>query len=80
MASGLVNTMDSINNPMIRFNLIVPITGQNIDAKLKCSIQLICDYHEIQTYSQMVKLIIKYNIIPYDTSRYITFINSLKSD
>lgn len=54
VASGLVNTVDSINNPMIRFNLIVPITGQNIDAKLKCSIQLICDYHEIQTYSQMV--------------------------
>ncbi|XP_025425786.1 interaptin-like isoform X2 [Sipha flava] len=54
IASGLVNTMDSINNPMIKFNLIVPITGKNIDAKLKCSIQLICDYHEIQTYSQMV--------------------------
>lgn len=56
VASGLVNTMDSINNPMIKFNLIVPITGQNIDAKLKCSIQLICDYHDIKSYSQMVKL------------------------
>eukprot|EP00102_Acyrthosiphon_pisum_P005659 XP_001950662.2 PREDICTED: centrosomal protein of 290 kDa-like [Acyrthosiphon pisum] len=54
VAAGLVNTVDSINNPMIKFNLIVPITGQNIDAKLKCSIQLICDFHEIQTYSQMV--------------------------
>ncbi|XP_029346220.1 centrosomal protein of 290 kDa-like [Acyrthosiphon pisum] len=56
VAAGLVNTVDSINNPMIKFNLIVPITGQNIDAKLKCSIQLICDFHEIQTYSQMVRL------------------------
>lgn len=56
VAAGLVNTVDSINNPMVKFNLIVPITGQNIDAKLKCSIQLICDFHEIQTYSQMVRL------------------------
>lgn len=56
VAAGLVNTVDSINNPMIKFNLTVPITGQNIDAKLKCSIQLICDFHNIQTYSQMVRL------------------------
>ncbi|XP_027841216.2 interaptin [Aphis gossypii] len=54
VAAGLVNTVDSINNPMVKFNLIVPIMGQNIDAKLKCSIQLICDFHEIQTYSQMI--------------------------
>lgn len=54
VATGLVNTMDSLNNPMIKFNLIVPITGQNIDAKLKCSIQLICNFHEIQMYSHTV--------------------------
>lgn len=55
VASGLVKTVDSIKNPMISLNLIVPIIGQNIDAKLKCSIQLICDYHELQTYLQMVR-------------------------
>lgn len=58
VASGLVNTVDSINNPMVKFNLIVPVIGQNIDAKLKCSLQLICEYHEIQTYSQMVMVTI----------------------
>lgn len=58
VASGLVNTVDSINNPMVKFNLIVPVIGQNIDAKLKCSLQLICEYHEIQTYSQMVMITI----------------------
>jgi len=63
VASGLVNTVDSINNPMVKFNLIVPIAGQNIDAKLKCSIELICDYHEIQSYSQMVTLTGQYKFI-----------------
>lgn len=59
VASGLLNTANSINNPMVKFDLIVPIAGQNIEAKLKCSIQLICDYHELQTYSQLVKPITK---------------------
>lgn len=67
VASGLVNTVDSINNPMIKFNLIVPIIGQNIDAKLKCSIQLICDYHEIQTYSQVINRICLFSQINYIT-------------
>lgn len=56
VASGLVDTVDSISNPMVKFNLIVPITGQNIDAKLKCSLQLICEYRETKTFSQMVML------------------------
>jgi len=63
VASGLVNTVDSINNPMVKFNLIVPIAGQNIDAKLKCSIELICAYHEIQSYSQMVTFTKQYKFI-----------------
>lgn len=63
VASGLVDTVDSINNPMVKFNLVVPVAGQNIDAKLNCSLQLICEYREVQTYSQMVML--AYNMFTY---------------
>lgn len=57
VASGLVNTVDSVKNSMIKFDLIVPIVGQNIDAKLNCSLQLVCDYHEIQIYKQLVNIL-----------------------
>ncbi|XP_050421057.1 centromere protein F-like [Adelges cooleyi] len=50
VATGLLNTADSINNPMVKFNLIVPIKGENVDAKLKCSFQLFCDSEDIQKY------------------------------
>jgi len=73
VAAGLVNTVDSINNPMVKFNLIVPITGQNIDAKLKCSIQLICDFHELQTFSQMVRINIVFIIITYMYNMHYTY-------
>lgn len=77
MASGLVNTVDSINNPMVKFNLIVPVIGQNIDAKLKCSLQLICEYHEIQSYSQMVMITIIINVLR-ETKFHLSMKNQLK--